>query len=197
MRRAEGRLERLIEDLIQFATTTRGELTLKLVNFDLGRLIRLVAERSQPRVLAQEIRLDLLLDADLPWVRADEDKIAWVLSQLLDNALKFTPKGGKVAIQAYAEDQVVSVTVVDTGIGIPSDRVQEIFEPFHQLDGSPTRRYAGTGLGLALVRRIVEAHGSKMHVDSAIGKGSRFTFHLPALQPEGRRVEPTSQVSHE
>lgn len=196
MQRAEGRLERLIEDLIQFATTTRGELSLKLETFDLDRLIRLVTDRAMTRVQTQEIHLDLRLEPGLPPVRADEDKIAWVVSQLLDNALKFTPKGGKVIIRASAEAGLVSVAVIDSGIGIPPDRVQEIFEPFHQLDGSATRRYSGTGLGLSLVRRIVEAHGSHMRVDSVVGKGSRFEFNLPAAVKVSAGEE-TSQVAHE
>ena len=87
-------------------------------------------------------------------------------------------------IQVAAEDGLVNVAVIDTGIGIPKERLSEIFEPFHQLDGSTTRRYPGTGLGLAMARRIVEAHGSKIRVVSEVGKGSRFEFSLPAKNPD-------------
>jgi signal transduction histidine kinase len=181
MLKAEARLERMIEDLIQFSVTTRGELSLRLKSFDIRLTTRQVVERSYPKAQMQAITLHTAIPADLPLVRGDEEKVAWVISQLVDNALKFTPKGGRVSIRLRGDDGVVNVAVVDTGIGIPDDRLQEIFEPFHQLDGSPTRRYAGAGIGLTLVRRIVEAHGSQMIVESALGKGSQFEFNLPSI----------------
>ncbi|MDD2923405.1 MAG: ATP-binding protein, partial [Anaerolineales bacterium] len=105
--------------------------------------------------------------------------IGWVIRQLLDNGVKFTPSGGSVEV-ALAEDSanLILVSVSDTGIGIPSKRFREVFEPFHQLDGSSTRHYGGTGLGLALVRQIVEAHGSLLDLQSTEGKGSTFKFPL-------------------
>jgi signal transduction histidine kinase len=115
-------------------------------------------------------------------VRADEEKIGWVLSHLVDNALKFTPEHGRVEIEAVLESSLVTISVTDTGIGIPPERLQEIFEPFHQLDSSATRRFGGTGLGLAMAQRIVEAHGSRIKVQSELGRGSRFEFSLPVLK---------------
>lgn len=179
LRRAEERLERLIEDLIQFSLASRGELSLNLVATDLGRLVRIAADRSRFKARSQEIELFAQLSEDLPSIRADEDKIGWVCFQLLDNAIKFTQPGGKIAIQATFDGSLVTLSVTDTGIGIPPERLPEIFEPFHQLDGSATRRYAGTGLGLAMVKRIIEAHGSQIQVRSAAGKGTRFEFSLP------------------
>ena len=104
-----------------------------------------------------------------------------MVEQFLDNAIKFTPQGGNVYIETAPSRGDVLVKVTDTGIGIPPDRVDEIFEPFHQLDGSTTRSQGGTGLGLALARSIVEAHGSTIHVDTQVGEGSCFSFALPAL----------------
>jgi signal transduction histidine kinase len=179
IQRAEDRLERLIEDLIQFSLASRGELSLNLDGVYLNSLIKIIVERSIFRAKNQDISLSYLLPESLPPVRADEDKIGWVLQQLVDNALKFTPKGGKVAVKASLENGLVTVAVMDSGIGIPKERVTEIFEPFHQLDGDATRRYSGTGLGLTMVRRIVEAHGAEIKVRSAPGKGSRFEFSLP------------------
>ncbi len=101
------------------------------------------------------------IQPDIPFVQADEEKISWVILQLIDNAIKFTPSGGQVNLSIEKEfDTLVMVTVTDTGIGIPANRLEEMFEPFHQLDASSTRRYGGTGLGLALVKEIVSAHGS-------------------------------------
>jgi signal transduction histidine kinase len=120
-----------------------------------------------------------VVESGLPPVKADAEKISWAMLQLLDNAIKFTPAGGQVTLSACLEAAtLVMVSVTDTGIGIPPERLKEIFEPFHQLDGSSTRRFGGTGMGLALVRDILEAHGSVIEVESEDGKGSTFRFPL-------------------
>jgi cell cycle sensor histidine kinase DivJ len=106
--------------------------------------------------------------------------VHWVLDQLLDNAIKFTPQGGRVEAGAERVGDRVHVWVADTGPGIAASRLPELFEPFHQLDGSSTRRRGGTGLGLALVKMIVTAHGSAVSVDTQPDCGSRFSFDLPA-----------------
>jgi signal transduction histidine kinase len=182
MKRAEGRLERLIEDLIQFSMASKGEFSLNLKDVPVGPLFQAAIDRFQSRANASEIKLVLRLPNSRVIIKADEDKLAWVLQQLLDNALKFTPKGGKVLLQASLDNGPLCISVIDTGIGIPSDRLPEVFEPFHQLDSSATRRYAGTGLGLAMVRQIVEAHGSQVRVRSVPGQGSCFEFNLPVSQ---------------
>ncbi|MEJ2563610.1 MAG: ATP-binding protein, partial [Anaerolineales bacterium] len=124
------------------------------------------------------------VDEGIPAVFADLDRLFWVLFQLIDNAIKFTPSGGSVRLSAKQDDQLVIISVSDTGIGIPPDRMEEIFEPFHQLDGSPTRRYGGAGLGLALARLIINAHGSELKVESEEGEGSTFSFALsPVVLP--------------
>ncbi len=179
MKRAEGRLERLIEDLIQFSMAAKGEFSLNLKDVPVEPLFRSVIERMQPRAKQQEIKLGMRPPGEPLAIRADEDKLAWVIQQLLDNAIKFTPKGGKVLLQATSDKGPLTIAVIDTGIGIPADRLAEIFEPFHQLDGSATRRYAGTGLGLAMVQQIIEAHGSHVKVQSVQGQGSCFEFSLP------------------
>jgi len=189
LQRAETRLERLIEDLIQFSLVSRGELNIKLSSFRLADMIRLTLERSGDKATTGAIHLSVNLPLDLPQVRADEEKIAWVISQLVDNALKFTPKGGRVEIGAVLESSLVTVAVTDTGIGIPQERLEEIFEPFHQLDGSATRRFGGTGLGLAMAQRIIEAHGSKINVESLVGLGSRFEFSLPVMKSGTEPIE--------
>jgi two-component system phosphate regulon sensor histidine kinase PhoR len=116
---------------------------------------------------------------NLPPVEADSEKISWVVLQMLDNAIKFTPAGGKVMLSVQPEtDTLVMISISDTGIGIPKKRLSEAFEPFHQLDDSATRRVGGTGLGLALVHEIIQAHGSMIEVESEEGKGSTFRFPL-------------------
>jgi signal transduction histidine kinase len=112
-------------------------------------------------------------------VYLDHEKIQWVVMELVDNAIKFTPPGGKVSVVLEDVDHFAHFLVRDTGIGISPERISEIFEPYHQLDGSTTRRYGGIGLGLALVKKIVEAHGSKVNVNSEVGKGTLIEFQLP------------------
>ncbi len=179
---SEARLEQLIEDLIWFTLASRGELTLNLYSCNVTDLIQTSLSRAEKLARARKISLQVILADGLPMVQVDGDKITWVLLQLLDNAIKFTPQGGKVKVDAALEDGLVKVSVTDTGIGISPNRIEEIFEPFHQLDESDKRHYGGTGLGLALVRRIVEAHGTRIKVQSEIGKGSRFEFELPSVK---------------
>ena len=179
IQRASQRLGRLIEDLIQFSTASREGLRLNLQQISLFDLTNSVIERSQDKANQAGITLETKIDPDLPLLLADPDRMSWVLFQMVDNAIKFTPSDGRVTFLAHQEDQHVILSISDTGIGIPNDRVEEIFEPFHQLDGSPTRRYGGTGLGLALVKLILEAHETIMKVESEEGKGSTFSFPLP------------------
>ena len=181
--RAEERLEQLIENLIQFSLVSRGGLNLEIKKVDLNTLIKASLDRISVKAQKHEICMMAELADGLPPVRADEDKIHWVLLQLLDNAVKFTPKEGKVVVKARNDLGSVSISVTDTGIGIPEERIAEIFEPFHQLDGSASRRYGGTGLGLTMVRRILEAHGSHVNVESVVDVGSSFEFTLPPYDP--------------
>lgn len=185
LQRSEARLERLIEDLIQFSLASRGDLSLDIEEVDLNRLIEVMVQHFQIHARKHEVLLSLVMPEPFPLVLADENKIGWVLQQLLDNAIKFTPQGGRVVVEGVLEDGLASIAVSDTGIGIPPDRIEEVFETFHQLDSSATRRYGGTGLGLAMTRRIIEAHGSRIKVQSDLGRGSRFEFALPVV-PEAK-----------
>jgi signal transduction histidine kinase len=137
-----------------------------------------VLERSRTKATRQRVSIESDIPPDLPLLHADEEKLNWLLLQLVDNGIKFTPAGGRVVIAAEAGEHRVTVRVIDTGIGIPQSRMEDIFEPFRQLDGSSTRRAGGTGLGLALVRRIIDAHGAKVRVDSQVGHGSTFSMEF-------------------
>ena len=177
-----NRLTNLVEDLIMISLASRGELSVKQEDVDISRLANLAVKSYAEKALDRGINLHAVIDENIPNVLADSQKIAWVLAQLVDNAVKFTPSGGSVVVSIKCEgENLVIVTVTDTGIGIPSSRLEDIFEPFHQLDGSTTRKYGGTGLGLSLVRQIVEAHGSMLDVQSTEGRGSSFKFPLLAV----------------
>jgi len=180
--KSTDRLESMIEDLIMFSLASRGEMSMKQVPIDIERIGNLSVKAAAQKGEARGVEIHAVADPNLPFVQGDPEKIAWVLNQLLDNAIKFTPSGGHVVLSLKEEGaNLLMVSVTDTGIGIPAARLQEIFEPFHQLDDSSTRKAGGTGLGLSLVRQIVEAHGSLLDVQSVEGKGSTFKFPLLAV----------------
>lgn len=182
MLRSLDRLERLIEDLINFSMTERGQITLNMRPFDLSFLSQKIAAETMVKAEAHDLQFTWENVHENLIIRADEEKIHWTIAHLLDNAIKFTPAGGKIHLIIDRNDRFVTVRVQDTGIGIPPDKLAEIFEPFHQLEGGATRRYGGTGLGLALVRNIAEAHGARIQVTSETGKGSEFSFELKLVE---------------
>ena len=181
--RATAKLESLIEDIIMFSLASRGEMSMKLDDADIGRIVSLAAKSALSKAEERGVQIIAVVPENIPAVQADPEKIGWVVNQLLDNGIKFTPAGGSVVIALKEEgDNLVILSVTDTGIGIPSSRLSEVFEPFHQLDASSTRHFGGTGLGLALVRQIVEGHGSLLDIQSVEGKGSTIKFPLLAVR---------------
>ncbi|MFO7693060.1 MAG: HAMP domain-containing sensor histidine kinase [Vicinamibacterales bacterium] len=180
MARGVCELDRLVGDLIQFAAGARGQMVLRLAAVPVADTLERAAAAVRARAAAQGLSLRYYAPAPGIEVKADAEKLRWVLDQLLDNAVKFTPAGGRVEAGAEPASGRVRIWVADTGPGIAADRLPELFEPFHQLDGSTTRRRGGTGLGLALVKMIVVAHQGTVSVDTQAGGGSRFTVDLPA-----------------
>jgi signal transduction histidine kinase len=180
MQRSTTRLESLIEDLIEYSTAARGGIALNLESISIADLTKNVLSRSLSKAENAGVKLKVALDKDLPNLKADPARMEWVLFQLVDNGIKFTPSGGEVIVGAKIEGDLVNVFVADTGVGIPASRIEEAFIPFHQLDGSPTRRHGGTGLGLALAKLILDSHGSDIEIESFKDKGSLISFTLPA-----------------
>ncbi len=185
VRRASDRLERLIEDLIDYSSASREGLRLQQEPIDVLTLAQRALERTREKAAKAGVALETDLPPGLPLIQADAERIVWVLHQLVDNGIKFTPSGGHVRLTARHVDDHVVLAVEDTGIGIPRNRFEEIFEPFHQLDGSTTRRYGGTGLGLALVKLILDAHSAAIEVESEEGTGTTLRFSLPAVRGAG------------
>lgn len=172
-------LERLVEDLIGFGAQTAGRLNFQAVHVaEVAELAVTMLSRAIARYGAAP-RLDI--PPGLPRVRADRQALARVLRHLLENGLKFSPDKPEVFLTARPVNggQRVRVTVVDHGIGIPPEQRARIFDVFYQVDGSTTRRYGGAGMGLALVKLLVEGHGSSVHLESEPDKGSTFWFDLP------------------
>jgi signal transduction histidine kinase len=140
----------------------------------ISNTMTLVRERAQRR----EIALVASIDPRLGQFRADERKLKQILLNLLTNAIKFTPDGGRVEVAARPKDGGVEIAVIDTGVGIALHDQEAVFEEFRQV-GAASRKIEGTGLGLAITRKFVELHGGRIRVESTPGKGSRFTFTLP------------------
>jgi len=178
MKKAEGRLGGLIENLIQFSAYSQGAIDVDIRSANLMDILNDILENAQSRCEEKGLSFQSKIPPNIPAVMIDSQKLPWALSHLIDNAVKFTPKGGDVQIGVNVDDAYVKMYVYDTGIGIAQEKIDEIFEPFHQLDGSSTRRYGGTGLGLAMTRQIVDAHGSEIVVRSKEGQGSYFEFTL-------------------
>ena len=181
MLRSEARLEELIEKMIQFSLEATGQFTLQMKPAIFSEVVDLALKRARIKAENRPVTLCVDLGEDRYQVLIDHEKIQWVVMELVDNAIKFTPTGGCVNVKLEKDADFAQFHVVDTGIGISAERLSEIFEPYHQLDGSSTRRYGGIGLGLALVKKIIEAHGSKVEVSSEVGKGTLIKFQLPII----------------
>jgi two-component system OmpR family sensor kinase/two-component system sensor histidine kinase BaeS len=174
-------LTHLVEDLRLLALAEAGQLPLEKQPMDVGDLLRDAQVNFSPQASDRGVTLALDLPAELPEVMADWRRVAQVLGNLLTNALRHTPEGGCVTLSAIAGQEVVKVTVADTGAGIPPDDLPYIFERFWrgEKSRSRTRTDGGTGLGLAIARQLVELHGGTIRVETAPGEGSKFRFTLP------------------
>jgi len=181
MLRSEARLEELIEKMIQFSLEATGQFTLQIKPVILSEVVEAALKQAKIKAANRPVVLNVDLGNNPILVRIDYEKIQWVVMELVDNAIKFTPPGGCVKVKIEKEADFTQFHVSDSGIGISPERLSEIFEPYHQLDGSSTRRYGGIGLGLALVKKIIEAHGSKVDVTSETGKGTSIKFQLPVI----------------
>jgi signal transduction histidine kinase len=174
-----GRLERLIRTLQGLHKRTLHPIELNCTEITLDRVIR--ASVANYELIAVQLGITLAIDVppDLPHIHADEDRIIQVLTNLLDNAFKYTPQGGRVAVHAGQDDQTVWVSVADTGVGLTPDELPFIFQQFYRGDASRPPEKSGVGLGLAICREIITAHQGQIEAKSETGRGACFTFTLP------------------
>jgi len=176
------RLTRLISDLLNVSRIEAGRaLDLNPKPVTLAPLVEKVV--SVQRSYTNKHNLIVDMDEDLPIIIADEDKIDQILTNLTNNAIKYSPKGGDIIIRGHKNDLGVEITITDQGMGIPETHLPKVFERFHRVDNRDTREVGGTGIGLYLVKHLVEAHGGTIRVDSEVGKGSTFSFILPYKPP--------------
>jgi signal transduction histidine kinase len=179
------RLHTMIESLLVFVRLDKGEMALNREPVEMLPLVQQVIGTFQGRALERRVELVREVAEHLPLVLADPQELGMALTHLVDNATKFTPAGGRVVVRASAVDGAdgrpgVELAVADTGIGIARELQAKVFERFFQADSSLKRQYSGTGIGLAVVKQIIEAHGSRVHLDSEPGQGATFRFVLPA-----------------
>jgi len=177
-----ARMHRMSLDLLELARLEAGTADLDMSLVDAGALLRGVVEKFAPQAHNAGVELVVDVAEDLPAIFADGDRLAQVLTNLVDNALKFTPAPGRVTLSAKKAGNEIQLSVADTGIGVARDALPRLFDRFYQVDpsragGETARR--GTGLGLAIVKEIIQAHGGKIGVRSQVGSGTTFTIHLP------------------
>jgi two-component system phosphate regulon sensor histidine kinase PhoR len=174
------RLGRLVEDLRQLSDVETGRAALELQPVELGAVVATVAGTFERA--AAEKRLSLVHDVPAGLrVRADRDRLVQILVNLVDNAVKYTPEGGRVTLAAGRRgDDRVEIAVADTGIGIPSAELPRLTERFYRVDRARSRALGGTGLGLAIVKHLVQAHGGEIRIESELGQGTTVSVRLPA-----------------
>jgi signal transduction histidine kinase len=179
IRRNAHRLLRLIDDLLDLARLDGGGLRLHVAELDMCELVTRVVEVARPAAQARGMSLALALAPDELELFGDPHRLEIVLTNLLGNALKFTPDGGRVEVRLTRQAETCRVEVEDTGPGIPEQELARIFDRFYQVEGSQRRRQGGAGIGLALAQKLSELHGGRVSVSSRVGQGSTFCVTLP------------------
>ena len=178
-------LSNLVNSILDIAAMESGDMVFERRPVSMKEIIGKVAVKLQKLAEGKEITFKADLPVALPDIEGDSEKLEQVVTNLVDNAIKFSLGGGKVSVAARAENGGILVQVIDKGIGIPADAIPRLFQKFSRVVGSMTRAGSGTGLGLYIVKQIVEAHGGQIWVESELGKGSTFSFTLP-LSPDYR-----------
>ncbi len=171
-----GRMTTMVDELLELSSLESGQMPIHLAPVELSRVANKVTERFETNAASRGVKLLSLVPDDLPYLMADAGKLDQILTNLVENALKFTPQGGCVSLSARTVEAGIEIQVADTGVGVPREHLPHIFERFYKVDRS--RRNVGTGLGLAITRRLVQAHGGNIKVSSVEGEGSVFTFNL-------------------
>lgn len=172
----------IIDDLMEASHLGAREIELELEEVDINDIMTYVTKQIEDLISQNDMKLEVIVEENVPRVRANKKQLAHVMRNLLDNAVKFSEKGCKISIQARKEGRFVEVSVADIGVGIAEESLPNVFDKFFQADATTGRAYGGTGMGLAVVKEIIEAHGGKVGVESKLGEGSRFYFTLRAAK---------------
>jgi two-component system phosphate regulon sensor histidine kinase PhoR len=173
-------LTQMVQELLELSRIESGQVGFEMAQVPVVNVVRPPVERLRPQAERADLQLSVDLAPDLPPVLADAERMQQVITNLVHNAIKFTPPGGEVAISATAGEGEVIISVRDTGVGIPADDLPRIFERFYKADRA--RSGGGTGLGLAIAKHIVLAHGGRIWAESVEGRGSTFYVALPLAE---------------
>ena len=177
------RLTRLISDLLNVSRIESGRaLDLNPKKVELLGVMEKVVTAQKSYTHKHTFAIDL--PDDFPMIVADEDKTDQILTNLISNAIKYSPDGGQITVRGTFDDEKVTVAICDQGMGIPKEHLPKVFDRFHRVDNRDTREVGGTGIGLYLVKHLVEAHGGEIWIESEVGKGSDFIFTLPMCPPQ-------------
>jgi two-component system phosphate regulon sensor histidine kinase PhoR len=187
-RQAE-RLQHLVEDLLDLSRIESRQFRLALESVPVGPMIEHILPAFREQAAARRLRVSTEIPGDLRPVRADRRALEQILTNLIENAVKYGGDGGIVTVRASTEGERVRISVADTGAGIEAAHLPRLFERFYRVDAGRSRELGGTGLGLSIVKHLVEAMGGKVSVDSAPGRGTIFTFTLPHAGGAGTRIE--------
>jgi signal transduction histidine kinase len=184
-----NRLTGILNSLLDLSRIESGRVVLEFEDLDVRSSIEFIFSSLKPQADGKSIQLRMEVQEGLPRVYGDREKVEQILTNLVGNSIKFTPEGGEISVSARTfenDENMVAISIKDSGIGIPEDQLERIFEKFHQVEDSLRRSIAGTGLGLAITKGLVEVHHGKIWAESEVGKGSTFTFTLPISKGEKR-----------
>jgi CheY-like chemotaxis protein len=176
-------LQHLIEELLDLSRIESGRLSLHKAPIAVGKHLREVVEMFRGDMDRRRLSIEIDVPDSLPDALADHDKIHQIFTNFLSNAVKFTGEGGRIVVSGRVAGPLLEFAIADNGIGIPADKIVQVFDKFYQVDSSDKRMYPGTGLGLAIVKMIVSALGGTVRVESRVGEGSTFIFTLPLAGP--------------
>jgi two-component system phosphate regulon sensor histidine kinase PhoR len=177
------RLNRLVDDLLTLSAIELGETQLQMEKVDVGRAVEQAVAVMTPQASEKAIRIAKEIPAGLPIIRADRDRLMQILLNILDNAIKFTPEGGKIDISADpGEGGRLTVRIADNGVGLPRGEIPRLGERFYRADKMRSRELGGTGLGLSIVKHLLQAHGGSLSIDSAPGLGTTVSLAFPRFE---------------
>jgi signal transduction histidine kinase len=189
------RLSRLIDSVLDFQKLEAGKMRYDIRKNDLQKTVEDACNTMRPYAQKRGVHLHVEYEPNLPAVAFDTDRLIQVVTNLVSNAIKFTPEGGRIAVSVQSRSEHIAIRVSDTGLGIPKEALPKVFERFYRVK-RPGKEIKGTGLGLAIVNKIVNAHGGRIDVESKLNKGTTFTVLLPYLVKPDSDVLPEQTDEH-
>ncbi len=179
----------LISDLLDLSRIESGRITMRKVSVSMKVIAETIAERMMPQMMSKNITLTVDAEEGMPFILGDPERLGQIYTNLITNAFKFTPEGGKITLKSWKEGDCIECRIIDTGIGLTKENLKKVFEKFYQVDNTSTRAAGGVGLGLSIIKKILEAHKGRIWAESeGIGKGATMCFSIPFEQTDSSKV---------